>query len=671
LPGTAWSRSGAAALLLLPGALTVWLAFDDGGFFAGAPATLVVILVLASALRVVFAPSPFAGIGPAVAVPAGALLLLSGWTLLSGSWSDADGRAIVELSRPLGYALVLLLIGSLSRDDDRLAWLVRIVAAALTFVALSGLVTQLLPDVWRADESVQSGRLSHPIGYWNAAGFCAALAALLCLHLACDVREHLAVRVLGAAAAPALAATVLFTFSRGAIAAGALGLVAYLVLARPQGALPGLLATVPASVIAVIAAYGADEVTGDDPFGDAAIAEGQDVMLVVVASMVMAAVLLVLARRLGGDDALPRVAWPARRWVLAGAAGAVVAAVVLGAPGAIADQADRFWKGDEVSVESEDLRSRLSEVGNHGRRLQWQIAIDAFEDSPVEGNGAGTYQLLYLRHRDSGFEVLDAHSLYVEMLGELGAVGLLLVVVVVVAIAAGLVRRLRGPDRTLTGVVLAAWLMWAFHAGLEWHWELPAVTLPVLALAAAALARRADPGETSRLGIAPRALVTLGLLAVAILPATVAWSQVRLDDAVDHLRAGEDADAARAAIDAIDAVGARVEPWEALGYAQLRLGRAPDAVRAMGAAVQREPDGWEPAYGLALAQAYAGRDPRPQLRRARRLNPHEELLTETLRAFERTPRGRWRQVVSRSPALLPAEPGIAGTLPEGNGESDR
>ena len=49
-------------------------------------------------------------------------------------------------------------------------------------------------------------------------------------------------RVLAAAPIPALACTVLFTFSRGAIGATVVGVLAYVVLARPRGLLTGILA---------------------------------------------------------------------------------------------------------------------------------------------------------------------------------------------------------------------------------------------------------------------------------------------------------------------------------------------------------------------------------------------------------------------------------------------
>ena len=53
-------------------------------------------------------------------------------------------------------------------------------------------------------------------------------------------------------------------------------------------------------------------------------------------------------------------------------------------------------------------------VGRGARRLR---------GSAADGKGAGTYQLQWAQDRPYRFTVIDAHSLYVEVLGELGLVG--------------------------------------------------------------------------------------------------------------------------------------------------------------------------------------------------------------------------------------------------------
>ena len=90
-------------------------------------------------------------------------------------------------------------------------------------------------------------------------------------------------RVLGAAAIPLLATTLYFTFSRGAILAGAIGTVAYLVVARPRGTVSGLAAAVPATAIVLVVAYHADLLATQSPTIPAAVSQGHRVAWVLAA----------------------------------------------------------------------------------------------------------------------------------------------------------------------------------------------------------------------------------------------------------------------------------------------------------------------------------------------------------------------------------------------------
>ena len=275
------SRWAGAALLLLPGALTVYLSFNAGGFFPNTPAFVALVLAAILALRVLFAAHPWEGFTPGLVVAAGALGLLGAWTLLSAVWSNAPGRALIEFDRVLLYLLALLLFGSMARRSSDLRWMIRGLALGFFVVALAGLVTRVLPDVWTISPNVANDRLSYPLTYWNALGLMAALGAVLCFHLTSSLREPRWVRVLAAGALPALGATALFTYSRGALGAGLIGLVVYAVIARPRGLPAGLLAAGPATALAVAASLDADLLATPNPTSDAAVAQGHDVAIAV------------------------------------------------------------------------------------------------------------------------------------------------------------------------------------------------------------------------------------------------------------------------------------------------------------------------------------------------------------------------------------------------------
>ena len=649
---TAAGRLAHWALLLLPGALTIYLSFNGGGFFPNTQAFVALVLAIALMLRVALAEEPFAGFSRPLALAAGALALYAIWTLLSASWSDATARALLEFNRALLYLLALVLFGSLARSAADFRWMVRGVAVAIVVVAACGLVTRVLPDVWPISAGLAESRLSYPLTYWNAMGLLAAVGAILAFHMSCSRSEPRAVRVLGAAAVPLLATTLYFTFSRGAIAAGIAGFVVYVVVARPRALLSGILATAPATVIAIVVAYNADLLATANPTSDAAVDQGHDVALVVglcvVAAGAIRAMLLALDSRL--RVRLSRSTF--RAAALAGAVAAVTALVVLDAPGYVSDQYDRFVEGGGAGTQG-DLRTRFTDPANSGRLDHWDVALDAFADAPLVGEGAGTYQNTWARDRPLAFSVQDAHSLYVEALGELGLVGIALLLVVLGTIGAALVTGVRGADRTLYGAVLAALVAWLLHAGLDWDWEMPAVTLWVFALGGAALAAPSHrPFTAIRLAYL-RPVAILACFGLAIVPALVLVSDERLEASARAYERGD----CRAALDAADeslaALRSRPEPYEMRAYCFLRARSWVTGIAELERASERDPDNWQYHYGLARAQAAAGIDPRPEAARALRLNPLGADVQDAVRRFRGAGRAEW---VRQGRALLRGAP---------------
>lgn len=617
------ARVGAAGLLGLPGVLVVFLSFSGGGYFPGAFGLVAVLLALSLVLRVTLAERPFAGLSGFSLVVIAALTLFAGWTLLSASWSGSGGRAFLEFERALMYLLAFTLFASLPQSTGRLQWMLRGVAAALVVVCAVSLTTRIAADVWPISPNISDGRLSYPLTYWNALGLTAAGAGLLCLHLTADEHEPLLVRALGAAALPVVLATLLFTLSRGAIAAGLLGLAIYVVVGRPRGLAGGALATLAPVAVTLKVAYDADLVQTETFASAAAVDQGHQVALVVVCAAVVAGLLRVAAAPLDTRLAHLHIPRPPRTVILGGAGLAVVLSVaVLGAtdaPGYVSSQYEGFTQRAGLKDDN-NLRARLTNPANNGRLDHWDVALDAFRDHRLRGSGAGTYQLLWARDRPYAFSVVDGHSLYVEVLGELGLVGLLLIVTAVAALLWGLLRRAwRHPrHRALYAAVLAVTAAWAVHAGVDWDWEMPAVTLWVLCLGAlATAARRGKRPLSVDLPRTARVAIALALLALAITPVATVRSQSELDRSRHAFERNDCRESIDASLASISALAMRAEPWELLGYCDLRLGRPRLARRALREAVARDPNSWEVHYGLALVQAASGKDPRRAARRAR------------------------------------------------------
>jgi O-antigen ligase len=139
--------------------------------------------------------------------------------------------------------------------------------------------------------------------------------------------------------------------------------------------------------------------------------------------------------------------------------------------------------------ESPQVASGAERLGSidSNRYRYWQVALESWADRPLIGLGSAGFRVAWLKERDRVDQSADAHSLYVETLAELGLVGLGLLLLFLGGVVCGLVRLHRLEAAAAAGPA-AALAAWAIHAGLDWDWEMPALTLIALMLGAAALA---------------------------------------------------------------------------------------------------------------------------------------------------------------------------------------
>ena len=391
--------------MLLPGALIVFMGFNAGGYFPAAPAVAVVVLAQVLLVRIMQSRNPFEGLAPVTLVAIGALGLYAALTLASALWSHASGRALIEFDRACLYLLMLVLFGTVRASAQNLRWLIRGLVIGASVVCLAGLVSRVPPDVWHTAPDVANERLSYPVTYWNTLGLLAVIGIVLAFHLTCSLRERRLARVLAAAVIPLLAATLFFTFSRGAIAAGSVGLVVYMLVARPSGLLSGVLATAPASAALIVVAYHANLLDTVDPTTPAAVSQGHHVALVAgICAAACAALRLCFALgldpRLRGATSRALMSRRARLAAIAGAVAAVlVLALALGVPRGVEHDWHRFISGATPHGNASDLRQRLTDPSNNGRTDLWRVALHGFSASPLHGYGAGMYQTLWDRNR--------------------------------------------------------------------------------------------------------------------------------------------------------------------------------------------------------------------------------------------------------------------------------
>ena len=85
---------------------------------------------------------------------------------------------------------------------------------------------------------------------------------------------------------------------------------------------------------------------------------------------------------------------------------------------------NRAWRSFEEPTPSltGDPAQRFATLGGT-RRALWGAALSAFRRDPLKGTGAGTFEFVWDRDSRRSYFVRDAHSLYIESLGELGLPG--------------------------------------------------------------------------------------------------------------------------------------------------------------------------------------------------------------------------------------------------------
>ena len=241
-------------------------------------------------------------------------------------------------------------------------------------------------------------------------------------------------------------------------------------------------------------------------------------------------------------------------------------------------------------------------------------------------------------------------------MAELGIVGLLLLVLAIGLILGAFAYRARGPDRSLFAALLAAGLVWAIHAGVDWDWQMPAVTIWFFALGGLALSRsrtwrRHRPRNQMRT-TALRAAAAIACVFLTLIPARMAVSQARLSSAIEALNVENDCRKAQSeANSSLSAVSQRPTPYVVIAYCDILRDRYGSATIAMHRAVERDPRNWELYYDLAVARAGAGLDPRPAADRAAALNPEEDIASSAPQRFRGNQQQTWETAAEKAPFL--------------------
>jgi O-antigen ligase len=442
-------KAAAVPLVLVPA-----LGVVQGGYTPDTWVWSGALAAWACAVAVVVTPNPGALRRAWPWAAASAALLL--WTILSATWSANAAQSVLESRRTLLYAAVVLALLLLARRDTQ-RLLVPATHVAITALLVYALARYLLGT--RHYDEFEQYLLQRPLGYANAVGILSVLGLLLALGIVSGP-ARVAGRAVAAASVPVLALTLDLSHSTASLLALGVGLAVYAVLA------PATLRLLAAGAVLVPAAAIAAGVGSASRFA-AIVATpripGWAVASVTVACTALAAAAVARIR-------LPAARPPSRRLRLLLLGGVLV--VALGGAAAVA-------------------RSGAAEPRASYYHVAWH---DEFLAHPALGTGAATFGRYWARS-GKALELsgaLDAHSLYLETLAELGPLGLLLLLAMLLAPLRGALARRRAPYVPAAVGAYAAFLV---HAGLDWDWELPAVVVAALCCAGAVAAAELEPGR--------------------------------------------------------------------------------------------------------------------------------------------------------------------------------
>lgn len=612
-----------------PLVMAVALAGRGGGYFIadwGQACVALVALCAAMLLALGFARVSVLG-----AVASGGWMLLGVVQIASGQWApDATLAARVGGLTLLYAAALALVVIVTSRDARRADWAVGFALVAASVVCGWGVLARLVPSLELGDDV---SRLSVPISYWNGLGGLAAFAVVLGVGVAGAMARRPVFIVLAAAVVPVAAVCILFAVSRGSIVAAGVGLVAVVGLA-PDRLRMGATALVVLGVTApvVIAINGSSLVSTGGVLPEhgrtGAIALGA------LAASCLTAGLLAWAVAAAGE----RIPGGARRVTgracAVGVALVLVAAVGAGAVGAgpVAALDDRFEAFRQYAPNARDdavsLSDRLASSAGSGRWQNWSVAAAQFRDAPLAGDGAASFAVEWDQARTVPLDVTNAHSLYLEVAGETGVIGLAIILVPLVCAGFAVARLRRGGDPAAAAMAAAAgaaavtlWL----HAAGDWDWQLPAVMLPAVVVTGALVGRARATRPASRVVRGSLA----GLMGVAVVammltvPAGLAGDSAARD-ARASARAGDLTLAADHALRATEREPSAAA-WQLRANLLADLGRPDASDAAFVEAMRRAPRDWSiPADWAAVLLRRGDRaTAAPLVARAARLNPLE------------------------------------------------
>ena len=579
------------------GLAAVALIAKGGTELAPTTGTEIAIILVGAAVVIcalLFAPTPQRRWGGVTLI---LLAGLAGWMALSIGWSIQPADSWSETNRTVAYVAAFAgALGMARLAPERGRAILTAVLVACLAVCVIALVEKALPAA--TNSTAELARLREPLGYWNALGLLAALAVPPCLWLGARREGAPGQRVLAYPLLGLALVTVLFSYSRGALAALAIGLAFWFaaVPLRLRGLVVLATAAVPTAALTAWA-FTEDALSKDrQPLADR-IAAGHQLALLLGVMLILLVVAGVLIQR-ASDRGLVT---PQLRRGGAIAALALVALLPVAGVGALATS-ERGLTGSVSHAWSSFFGSsggrltygpeRLTGTGSK-RGAYWGEAYEIWERTKMEGAGAGAFATARKRYRKDNFDVRHAHGYVPQTAADLGLVGIALSLAGLIAWALAALRATRRPDnagdaetaplgqawpQALAGrlgglaparlvergrsafartgapgvaagpveagrlellTVVAVVVTFGVHSAIDWTWAFPGTGL-IAVVCAGYVAGHGPPGSVAARRSAPfqmRAAAAAVAAIVALVAAWTVWQPARAQSAAESSQA--------------------------------------------------------------------------------------------------------------------------------------
>ncbi|MFL5896138.1 MAG: O-antigen ligase family protein [Thermoleophilaceae bacterium] len=598
----------------------------------------------------------------------GSLLLfgaLATLTAISIFWSITPDVTWIEADRTFAYFAVFaagVAAGRLAPTGYGV--LLRGLLGGVAIVSAYALASRVWPEQLGGATEIYA-RIGQPFEYWNAVGVTAALGVVPALWLGARRSGHQPANALAYPLMGLLYLAMMLSFSRSALIATAIGVIAWFAFVPLRlRSLPVLVAPAVAAAPVLVWALSKDAFTKDGLLPAQRAVVGPEFGLLVI---VMLVILLAVGLAAGfqSRDWIPSFHLRKRAGLAAVVVAALLPFVVLtsvamssrGLSGTVSDQLHQLTSESSTTPGGPQRLIRASST----RGRYWRQAAHVFSDLPLTGTGAGTFGTARLRYRKDQLVVQHAHGFVAQTASDLGTLGLILIFAlagawfVSAARTTGLERhpqRREGApqhwdaDRVAMSALALAAIVFGVQSAIDWTWFVPGCAVMAIAVAGFVAGRGPAPQPAGlpspvvtagpppepvldlprlprvRIKLPPppprvRLIPAVGVLVVMLCAIWAAWQPQRSEDqsqrALDLAAKHDYPAAAKAAQRAHDIDPASVRAlWVQAGVA-IADGHLPAARTYFQRAVFDQPSNSEAWTRLAEFELYRLHDPKAAL----------------------------------------------------------